>query len=513
MKYSGEAEEKQQQRAPYSGAGTPDGLKQNIARGFWWKAVENGGDQLITFLISLVLARLLGPERYGTMALMLIFIAIANVVIQTGFQTALIQKQKVTEADLCSVFYCGLALAAVFYVLIFLGAPGAALFFGDEEIGPMLRVLALILFFGAVLSVLYAIIARRMSFRLQCAATIAADAVSGLCGVIAAFLGAGTWALVLQQLVKHTVLMVLLLCLLKWRPRLLFSLNRLCVLFSYGWKVLVSGLIDTIYNNLYTPVISKLYAPIMVGYYNRGNQFPQVIANAMAQTLQSVMLPAFSKMQEDSDATRRMLRRVIKLGSFVMFPMMFGLAAVADNLVRVLLGAAWGPAVPLLRLCCLSYCVWPMHVSNLQAVNARGRSDIYLKLELVKKAAGTLLLFASVPLGIVWMIGLKAAFDFVCTGINAWPNRRLCGYGPLAQWRDVLPEFLLAAGMGLFVGVLVPKLFPLFLDSSSMDGGLTAFCCLFVQVICGILIYAAGAALFRLESFQYLWQMLKKSGK
>lgn len=475
-------------------------LKEHIVKGFLWKAFENGGDQLITFVISLALARLLGPERYGTMSLMLIFIAIANVIIQTGFQTALIQKQKVNDTDFCSVFYCGIALSALLYGIIYMAAPTAAAFFGDAEITPMLRILALILFFGAVISVLYAMIARKMAFRLQCAATIAADILSGAAGICAALLGAGTWALVLQQLLKHLFLMLLLMGLLRWRPRRQFSAKRLRLLFAYGWKVLVSGLIDTVYNNLYTPVISRLYAPAMVGYYNRANQFPQVIANSMAQTLQAVMLPAFSKTQDDAARTRNMLRRVVKMGCFVMFPMMLGLAACAKALVLVLLGKAWLPAVPLLQLCCLSYCVWPMHVSNLQAINAHGRSDIYLKLELIKKTAGTAVLVLSVPLGIGWMIGLKAAFDFVCTGINAWPNQKLCGYGPLQQWHDVLPELILAAVMAVCVNVLVPHLL----------AGAGTLLLLTVQVLCGVLLYAGGAMLFRMESFDYLKNTVKQ---
>ncbi|MBQ8934471.1 MAG: lipopolysaccharide biosynthesis protein, partial [Lachnospiraceae bacterium] len=327
------------------------GIKSNVISGFFWKAMESGGDQLITFLISIVLARLLGPEKYGTMSIMLIFITIANVIIQNGFQTALIQKKEITDEDLSSVFWLGLLIAGVLYLMIFISAPFVAAFFADPEITDMLRVLSLILFTGSVVSVQIAIVARRMEFRIQCQATIIADLISGAIGIYAAMKGLGTWALILQQLIKNLGLLLVLYFSLRWVPHPVLSVSRIGSLFSYGWKVLASGLIDTVYSNLYTPFISKLYNAAMVGYYNRGNQFPQVIVNSMAQTMQAVMLPAFSRTQTEKEMERKMLRRAVKLSGFVMFPMMFGIMAVAEPLMRLLLGNEWLPAVPLLRLC------------------------------------------------------------------------------------------------------------------------------------------------------------------
>ena len=484
----------------------------SVASGIFWKLLENGGDQLITFVISIVLARLLGPERYGTMALMLIFVAVGNVMIQTGFQTALIQKRRVDDTDYSSVFYLSLALAALLYLLIFLGAPACASYFGDTEIGPMLRALSLILFFGAAISVETAYIARNMDFRKQCTATVLADLISGAAGIGLAFSGAGTWALVFQQLIKHICLAGILFLILPWRPRAQFSARRLSVLFSYGWKVLVSGLIDTIYNNLYTPVISRLYNPVFTGLYSRGNQFPQVIANAAAQTMQAVMLPAFSKTQDEKERLRDMLRRTVKMGSFVMFPMMAGLAAVSDNLVDTLLGPDWKGAVPYLALCALGYSVWPVHIANLQAINAQGRSDLYLKLELLKKALGLMVLVVSARYGIFVMIALKSCMDFVCTLLNAWPNRRLLAYGPFSQWRDILPEFVCACIMGSIVfaipgalqyagAALFPGKVP-----SALSSSLLLLC---IQIAAGMLLYPGLAALCRLESFTCLLELIR----
>ncbi len=464
--------------------------------------MESGGDQLITFLISIVLARLLGPEKYGTMSIMLIFITIANVVIQNGFQTALIQKKEIRDEDLSSVFWLGLAISTVLYLLIFISAPFIADFFGDPEIVPMLRVLSLLLFTGSVVSVEIAIVARRMEFRIQCQATIFADVVSGIVGIIAALKGAGTWALIIQQLLKNACMMLAMYFSLRWVPHRVLSLERIGVLFSYGWKVLASGLIDTIYTNLYTPFISKMYNSAMVGYYNRGNQFPQVIVNSMAQTMQAVMLPAFSRTQTDRETAAKMLRRAIKLSGFVMFPMMFGIMAVAEPMILLLLGEEWLPAVPLLRLCCLSYSVWHIHVANLQAINANGRSDIYLKLEIIKKIAGVAVLLFSVRLGITYMLLFKALFDYVCTAINAYPNKKIIGYGPASQWKDILPEFILAALMGVAVYLL-----QLFLTGQGILGMQSAgqlVLMLAVQVCFGAALYGGVAVALRIESFRYL---------
>ena len=482
-------------------------IKTSVIAGFFWKAMESGGDQLITFFISVILARLLGPEKYGTMAIMLIFIAIAQVIIQNGFQTALIQKKEIGDEDLSSVFWVGLLISTVLYLLIFAASPFIARFFGDPEIIPMLRVLSLILFSGSVVSVEIAIIARQMNFRLQCIGTIIADLFSGVIGILAAFQGIGTWALVLQQLIKNVCLMIFLLWKLGWRPQRMISVKSISSLFSYGWKVLASGLIDTIYSNLYTPFISRLYNATMVGYYNRANQFPQVIVNSMAQTLQAVMLPAFSRTQDEQARGRLMLRRTIKMAGFVMFPAMFGIAAVAEAMIRMLLGEVWLPAVPLLRLCALSFSVWHMHVANLQAINANGRSDIYLKLELIKKAAGVAVLLGSVRFGVTGMILMKAVWDYVCTFINGWPNRSILDYGPGSQWRDSLPEFSAAAVMGLLVyglqlvlsrtGILV------------MASGGQALLMILIQVAAGALLYLLIAVLFRMESLRYLIETAK----
>jgi len=487
-----------------------ESLKTGVVKGFFWKALENGGDQLITFVISIVLARLLGPEKYGTMSVMLIFVTIANVIIQTGFQTALIQKKEVDENDFVSVFWLGLVISAVLYALIFFLAPLAAVYFEDADITPMLRVLSLILFFGSVTSVLIARIARNLNFRVQCIATVIADLAGGVLGILAALKGAGTWALVIQQLVKNLVLMLLLIISLKWKPTGKFSGKSVRSLFSYGWKVLVSGLIDTIYNNLYTPVIKKLYDPGMVGLYNRANQFPQVAANAAAATMQAVLLPTFAKTQGQEEArrteSRAIMRRSLKIGSYILFPVMFGIVAVSESMVRVLLGDEWMGAVILLRLCCVSFSCWHIHVINLQAVNANGRSDIYLKLEILKKCIGVLILIFTAKYGVVAMLAARAVFDYVCTVINAWPNRKIIGYSPASQWRDMAPELLASLLMAAVAYGVEPLMNLAGIGTATFGSALIVLIC---QILVGVLVYIIISLAFKMESFRYLLDTAK----
>lgn len=477
-----------------------ENLRGKVLSGLFWKALENGGVQLVQLVISLILARLLGPERYGTISLLLVFIAIANVFIQTGFQTSLIQKRQVDDLDYSSVFYLSLGVAAILYGLIFAGAPAVAAFYQDPELKPMLRVLALMIFFGAVVSVQIAIVSRKMEFRKMCIASLLATCLSGIAGVIGAYNGFGTWSLVIQQLGNQFLLMIFLWGLVGWKPEKRFSMERVKVLFSYGWKLMCSSLIDTVYNNLYTMVIGKIYQKDVVGYYNRGNQFPQLIVNNLAASIQAVMLPAFSASQEDRDRMKAMVRRSIVTSAFVVFPMMAGLIAVAKPLISIILTEEWLPCVPFLQIMCVAYAMWPIHIANLQAINALGRSDIFLKLEIVKKVLGLLVLAVSIPFGIYAMVWLKAATDFAGTIINSYPNKKLLDYSFTEQWRDVFPALLLSVIMGGAVYSIQ------FLIHNN-------WLLLITQILTGIVVYAGLSWLFKVESFKYLVGMVKRGRK
>ena len=476
----------------------PDPRGKKAAASFLFKLTESVGTQGISFVVSVILARLLDPSDYGVLTMLTVFIAVSQVFVQSGLNTALIQKKDVDETDLSSVFYVSLLIAAALYALLFFLAPAIGAFFGMDALSPVLRVLALVLLPGALVSVQNAVIARQMAFRRLMAASLLSTALSGAVGIGMAAAGLGYWALVGQQLTNQLALALVLLSMVKWRPRALFSWARVRVLIRFGWKLLASSLLETGYNNLRTAVIGKQYAQETLGFYNRGKQFPELVMNAVNGSIQSVMLPVLSDEQDDMLRMKQMMRRSVMVSSFLVLPMMAGLAAVAEPLIRLLLTDKWLPCVPFLQICCIDFAFYPIHTANLQAINAMGRSDVFLRLELIKKSYGLAILAASVLLfDSVYAIAWGAVVStLLATVVNASPNRRLLGYGYLEQMRDVLP----AMGLSLIMFLAVSALGRL---------PLAPFPLLVCQTAAGVVIYGALSLLLRLESMRYLTDMLR----
>lgn len=475
-------------------------MKGKIVKGLFWKLLENGGAQGLQFVVAILLARLLTPAEYGLVGIVMIFITLANAIVQNGFSTALIQKKNSDETDFSSVFYFGLALAAAMYAVLYLAAPAIAGFYENPVLCRILRVLGLVLFPGSVISVQTAYVSRKMEFRGLFIATMCAVAVSGTVSIAMAYRGFGAWAMVGQQIAYYLALMACLLVLVSWKPRLLFSLARIRGMLAFGWKLLAASLLDTLFNNLYGLIIGKIYNEELLGAYNRGDQFPKLIANNLGAAIQAVLLPAFSSRQDDMGQIRAMVRRAIRVSSFLVLPMLFGLFAVADTLVLALLGEKWLICVPYLRILCISYSFWPIHITNLQAINALGRSDVFLKLELLKKAVSLIGLLIGIRYSPILMVSIKAVCDFLSVFINAWPNRKLLGYSIASQWRDLLPAFLLSMLMCATVYCLQLVL--------PCGPWLT----LIIQVAAGMTVYAGLAWAFRLETFRYLADTLRNRG-
>jgi O-antigen/teichoic acid export membrane protein len=458
--------------------------------------MERGGTQGIQFVIQIVLARLLLPEDYGLIALVVILITIANVLVQSGLNTALIQKKNADETDFSSVFYLSLFIAGVTYIVLYLTAPFIADFYKESQLIIILRVLSIILFFNAVNSIQNAVISRTMQFKRLFYSSIGGIIVSGIIGITMAYLDYGVWALVGQQLSNNLIIMIILWFIVKWSPKFIFSITRIKSLFSFGWKLLFSSLLDTIYSNGYSLIIGKIYNPQMLGYYNQGNQIPSLIVNNIDGSIQSVMLPALSAKQDDIFQVKSMVRRSIMMSSFVIFPLMMGLAVCAEPLVKILLTDKWLPCVPFLQLMCISYAFWPIHTANLQAINALGRSDIFLKLEIIKKSAGLAALCISLPFGIYMMIGSQSFVSLISTIINSLPNRKLLRYSFKEQWLDIMPSFMLSLAMGVITYSI-----------SLVD--LSNVVILTLQVLIGALIYFGLAYILKLECFNYLLKTLK----
>lgn len=473
--------------------------QKNISGALFWKLLERFGVQGVQFVLQIILARLLDPEHYGVLSMMVIFTTLADVFIQKGFNTALIQNKDVSDEDYSSVFWVSLGIAGILYGVLFFAAPLIAAFYAMPDIVSPLRVLSLMLLPGAFNSVQLAKVSREMDFKQIFRSNIIGVAASGLTGIVLACLGAGLWALVAQTLLNTLFACIVMFITVKWRPRLVCSLSRVKTLFSFGWKLLVSSLLDTLYQDLRSLVIGKKYDSSTLGYYNRGKQFPQFVINAVNGAVQSVMLPAMSARQDERDAVKALMRNSITLSAYIIFPMMAGLAAVAPALVELILTEKWLPSVPYMQIYCFTLAFYPVHSCNLQTINAMGRSDIFLKLELIKKGIGLSFLVVAVfcfdsPIAIA-MTGMLTTL--ISCFVNAYPNRKLIGYSYLEQMKDILPS-LAAAGAMCAAVLLIGRL-----DMSPLV-------LLIVQVAAGAAVYIALSAIAGLTPFKTLLGMIRR---
>ncbi len=475
-------------------------LKSSVITSLIWKFLERIGTQGVQFIVAIVLARLLSPADFGLIALVTVFVAIANVFVQSGLNTALIQKKNADNLDFSTVFYTGLAVAILLYGVLCVGAPVIADFYnGQTKLIPVIRVLGLMLLLGAVNSVQEAYVARNMMFRKLFYRSVGAIIPSGMFGVMLAYLGYGIWALVGQQLMNSFLMCVIMWFTVKWRPQLMFSFTRFKGLFSFGWKLLCSALLDTLYRDIRDLIIGKMFTPADLGFYNRGSQFPKLIIANINSSIQSVLLPSLSTVQDDKTRLKSLARRSIKTSAFLILPMMAGLAAVANPLTLVLLGEKWLPAVPFIQICCFSYAFWPIHTTNLSAINAVGRSDVFLKLEIIKKSYGLAVLALAIwlfrsPIGIAMSAAVVAPLG---SFVNAYPNKKLLNYGFGEQMKDFLPSFILSIVMGAGVYALS--------DLLEMSPILQ----LLLLTIIGLCFYLGVAKLLRFECLEYLVKSIK----
>jgi O-antigen/teichoic acid export membrane protein len=468
----------------------------NIVSNFIWRFAERCGAQLVSFVVSIVLARILAPEDYGTIALVTVFTAILQVFVDSGLGTALIQKKDADDLDFSSVFYFNFSICLVLYAVMFIVAPYIAIFYEDMTLTSVIRVLSLTIVISGVKGIQQAYVSRNMLFKRFFFSTIGGTIFSAFLGIGLAFSGCGVWALVAQQLSNTMIDTLILWITVKWKPKKEFSWKRLRTLFSYGWKLLVSSLLDTVYNNLRNLIIGKMYSSADLAYYNQGDKFPKIIVTNINTSIDSVLLPTMSNEQDDRNRIKSMTRRAIKTSIYVMAPLMMGLAFCAESIVELVLTDKWLPCVPFLRLFCITYMFWPVHTANLNAIKAMGRSDCFLKIEIVKKIVGLFFLLSSMWFGVMAIAYSLLLSSILSQIINAWPNRQLLGYGYLEQVRDFAPGILLAIGMGIcvyFIGFLP----------------LPTIVTLLIQIIIGAVIYIGASALLKLEEFEYILGMVK----
>lgn len=470
--------------------------KSQALSGLIWRFMERFCAQGVTFVVSIILARLLDPEVYGIVAIVTVFTAILNVFIDSGLGNSLIQKKDADDLDFSSVFFFNMFMCVVLYLLLFAGAPLIAKFYKIPLLTPVIRVMSLTIIISGVKNVQQAYVSKHLLFKRFFFATLGGTVGAAVLGIWMAYKGYGVWALVAQGLFNSTVDTVILWLTVKWRPKLMFSIERFKGLFSFGWKLLVSQLIDTIYNNLRQLIIGKLYNADNLAFYNRGYMLPNVFVVNVNTAIDSVLFPVMSNAQDNVESVRTMTRRSIQVSSYIMWPIMLGLAAVSRPLVTILLTDKWLPCVPYVIIFCISYAFLPMETANLNAIKALGRSDIFLRLTTIKKIIGFIILAATLWFGPLIMAASNLFFSVVNQIINAWPNRKLLHYSYSQQIADILPSMMLSVVM--FGAVWCVQ----YLHFNNV---LT----LIIQLVVGIVVYAFGSMIFRLDSFYYILSILK----
>ena len=467
-----------------------------VLKNFIWRFAERCGAQLVTFIVSIVLARILAPEDYGQIALITVFTTIMQVFVDSGLGTALIQKKDADDLDFSSVFYFNFAVCLILYAVMFVGAPFIAGFYNDMSLTSIIRVISLTIVISGVKGIQQSYVSRNMLFKRFFYATLGGTIFSAFLGVALAYAGFGVWAIVAQQLSNTTIDTLILWLTVKWRPKKMFSWERLKELLSYGWKLLVSALLDTVYNNIRSLIIGKLYSSADLAYYDQGKKFPNVIVTNINTSIDSVLLPTMSNAQHDRAHVKSMTRRSIKTSTYIMAPMMMGLTFCADPIVRLVLTDKWLPCVPFLRIFCITYMFYPIHTANLNAIKAMGRSDYFLKLEIAKKIVGMILLVSTMWFGVMAMAYSLLISTLASMIINSWPNKELLGYSFKEQMLDIFPGILLALLMGVVIS-FVQLL------------GLSSVVTLLIQIPLGAAIYVGASYALKIESFEYLLQIVK----
>jgi len=423
-------------------------LRGTIIKSFFWKLFERIGVQLIQFVVTIVLARLLLPSEYGIIALITIFITLCDVIIDGGLNTALIQKKDADTKDFSTILFFSLGISVALYCAMFTGAPLIAKFYDMPGLVPVIRVLSLSLPFYALNSIQRAYVSKNMLFRRLFFSSLGAIVISGWIGIFAAYRGYGVWALVAQSLTGTISTTIIMWFTIKWRPIWTFSIERFRGLFNYGWKILGANFITALFVNIRKLVIGKFFAPESLAYYEKGEQLPSLVMNNIFTSVQTILLPTFADSQDDRPRVKAMMRRSTKLSCFFIYPLMVGIIVAAKPLIVLLLTEKWLPVVPFIQILCIANFFRPITISNWEAIKALGYSGITLKLEIVKKVVDVAILVTSAMIGVYAIAWGCVLFNLICVFINLAPNKKILDYGVQEQIIDNVPTLLIALAMG-----------------------------------------------------------------
>ena len=477
-----------------------DELKSKTLSGLFYKFAERIGVQVVTFIVSVILARLLLPEQFGTITLVSVFITILDVFVTFGFGNSLVVNKNSDDLDFSTCFHFGLAFAIILYIIVWFCAPYLSVFFDMSEITSLIRVMALRIPIGAVNSIQHAYVSKLMIFKKFFISTSIGTIVSAFIALVMAYQGFGVWALVAQYLGNVILDTLCLSFIVDWRPKMKFSFSRLKAIYDYGWKILLVGLIDTIYGQLRNFVIAKKYSAADLAYYGKGLSFPNMGITTVEPTIDGVIFPALSNCNDDPTKMKSITRRIIKSTTYFIFPLMIGLMALGKPLIIVLLSEKWIESVVYLHICCLALIFRPIQVINNCVIRASGDSTLLLRLDIIKKSVGMVLLVASIPFGVKAVAFSLVIVNLFSTVINIMPNRRILNYGCREQLRDIIPNLLLSLAMGAITWAVS------FL-------GYNYLVTLFLQFTVGVIGYLCLSVIFKSESFYYIMGYIKKMVK
>lgn len=430
-------------------------LKSKAVSGASWVAVEKLVKQVVQFAFGIVLARILAPSDYGVVGMLAIFMAIASTFMDSGFGSALIQKQDRTEKDYCTVFLFNLAVSCAFYVLLFFTSPLIADFYHMPILKDVTRVVALQLIINAFTTINMTRMTIHMKFRQQSLISIVAMLVTGAVGLSFAFNGYGVWALVYQTLAGALMTCILTIVINRWFPHGGFSKESFKHMWGYGSKILGSSLINTVYSNLYTLVIGRVFSPAQVGHFNRGKQYALLPMQTVLDMALKVNFPILATMQNDNARLLRAYKKLMSVPLYVLYPILIGLAAMAEPLIIVMIGEKWLPCARIMQILCVGYMFSPLTHLNLNLLYVKARTDLVLKLELIKKPIAFAILFASIPFGIIWMVIGKAVYEFIAFSFNCYYTGKILDYGELKQLKVLAPIFINAFIMGGVVTLVI----------------------------------------------------------
>lgn len=463
----------------------------------FWRFAERTGAQIVSFMVTLILARILEPQDYGTVAIISVITTILFVFVDGGLGNALIQKQGTDNIDFSTVFYTNILFCGTLYLILFLCAPYIALFYSNTEMTALIRVSGVSLILSSVKNVQQAYVSKHMMFKKFFYSTLIGTIVSAVVGICMALTGFGAWALVVSGLANSTVDMIVLWITVNWRPDKVFSLERLEGLFSYGSRVLGANVLQAIYSNLYQLVIGKIYTSSHLAYYDRGRQIPTLLTSNIDDSINSVLLPILSAYQDDKKDIKGMTKRALKINIYIMTPLLIGVAAIAEPLIKVLLTEKWLGAVVYLEIFCIYQVFRPIATANLNAINSLGRSDLFFKLEIWKDSVGIIILLLTVRKGVLAIALGMLLHGLLCQIINTFPSKKLFDYGLGSQLFDIKSTFIMA---GIMFAIVYPIKYV----------GMSNILTLFIQVVAGMIIYIGGSYLLKIEEFYYVFDVMKE---